>query len=1530
MRNAMRRLGLLALGGFAVGAVPGCAEEREPINRVQPMAISKAFLVGADYRNTGDDPEFYARTMIIDVPFGAPSSMFANGYNKTTRIKWEIQESQLIGRVTYERLQGADDKGKGPSANDGQIAYVFPITSQFDIRRDYNPTTGEELNVVVENAADRAWMDRDYIRVDFSKNLNTSGYDIDSLALNNLIQGGVEYEAVGYTVTDSKDPNAPQIDVERGYFDVTDRVLAKPAMIKLPDAWGGGVQPACTVSSVVAGGNAPIGLCNAADLTLRHSFRKVTDTDYQPADWDGYRFQAFGAFTNDRLGYEREYGLVDKEHHRFVERYNVWERSHYYDDAAKMTGAVACKVDSECGAVADKTGELGSVCDTFKSKCTLPFRKRTTRPIVWHYQDKGDPIYFDATRDATTDWDTALRIATSASRYAECARFGNADGSPCETVVRGEIAEEDDAIKLVREVEACRRGEIAGVTDCNAFAAETGAKRAYSEAVVAIAQQAPAIVLCHSPVADKDAKECGERGVLARAGDLRYNLVSNIVAPNSTGYWGIMTDSNDPVTGEKVASSINVFTQPTERIAQFTVDVLRYIGGELKTADVTEGTYVDNWAEAAKRASSTQSVLPQMPRAELDKRSAAAFGKSVAELRPSKAMGSGVRNALMNATAQVGALQSSASVASSNQALYLARMNKAAGTPFEAKLLTAPMLQASGAASPAADVGRGASILGGMNPTFLREARRAHELGMAASGSCILEEPADTAPLSEPALGEILQAKFGKLNPNDSPQTQLARAERMRDFVRRRMHVGVIIHEMGHSFGLRHNFVSSSDAYNFRPQYWQLRTNDGQNKTACTEPTADGASCVGPRRFDPVTDNESKNMIGMWSQSSVMEYPGDSTQDFLSLGAYDFAAVRSFYGDVASVYEDPSFSASASNGKLAIDHQSNFGGILGITYHAGGSSGAPVHYSQLNKQLSLIRDCKEVKTADFKPANWDESKNGLWHPMLDGSLVTNETGKTTRCKVPRVDYVQWTSLTPSLEAVTAAKKPFQSDAKNRVRVPYGFASDEWADLGNLSVYRHDNGADAYELMNFWIAQQEVSHIFSNYRRGSATFSLRGRYKSVLERYHEKMRDAAKGLGLYVNIARDTAANFDPQDGDAFAWDVVTQVAPDLVIASSMAFDYFTHVYARPQPGAHGPIAGGTDGVLHSLDDLGFANGGAGSVSIPNGVFGKYGIISLAGRPLENALARNKGEYDREYTNNIGSYYEKAYTAMLFTESVDNFISSSRSDFYDPRFRNVSMADVFPDGFRRWLGNNLTNDEFLKGPRIAASSDGVPDVDTALLPKQGIGWTSWWPAHGIESCFPGPTTTMCRDPNDKNAPASAGPAQVMALDPQVGWEQQKFAIAMTLAYLPANQSQTWMNQINVWELGTDGDPGFENRIELHDPSGFVYIAKTSGTETLFGKTVQKGIAARVLEWANTLLDRAYQTTPITKNGVTWYVPLVDSTGAPIVKSPTDPKKSVQTCGQNPSCVQLEQYMSVPKFIREGMKAYGLDAELKGVY
>src|SRR5690606_29413658 len=160
--------------------------------------------------------------------------------------------------------------------------------------------------------------------------------------------------------------------------------------------------------------------------------------------------------------------------------------------------------------------------------------------------------------------------------------------------------------------------------------------------------------------------------------------------------------------------------------------------------------------------------------------------------------------------------------------------------------------------------------------------------------------------------------------------------------------------------------------------------------------------------------------------------------------------------------------------------------------------------------------------AKFKPSYWDESKHGRWHPVADGQIVAVD-GVYSRCRQPKVDYVAYDRMRQATEAESDISAPngfsFYGEGRaidiyGRTRVPYAFATDSWADLGNLAVYRHDNGADAYELFNFFITEQETRHIFDNYRRGRHGFSVRSASGRILWRYNEKMRDGAKGLGLY--------------------------------------------------------------------------------------------------------------------------------------------------------------------------------------------------------------------------------------------------------------------------------------------------------------------------------------------------------------------------------------------------------------------------------
>jgi hypothetical protein len=1508
-------------------ALTSCAEQRPPIDRTQPNAIHKSFF----------DGEFYTQGTLIRVGYGASQDgLFTSTYAQpVSRIRWVIQEDLLVGRLAYERIDGTSDHD--------QVVVAYRIEKHFDKRPAYNPLTGEEMNIFEENETDRPWYEREWIRVDFSQNLNTSAYELDTLAQLGVF-GGVEYEPLAYWVTDPEHEDAPHF--AEGYFDITHKAFATPKTIDLSHlGWGIDRFPACFLPSEFSGGTEPAGNCNAVELTIRQSFRRVEPSDYEPLEWDGKRFQAFGAFTTERKGYDRLYGMSDDKWRRFISRYDIWETSH--EDVACFTPETTPfgsdphrdldqnGTEDECEAVG-----AGSRCDEFKQKCTVPYALRKERPIVWYYTTGSHPDFFEPTHEAADQWDVAMRTSVQTARYAECMRVEKSQSICAEKhpVWFGQQDDNEDALHLVREVDDCRYGRAHHGADCQVLAEQIGNARGYDRSVIALAQMPEMVVLCHSPVADDDPAICGERGLVVRQGDLRFHQIVVIPAPQTPSPWGIYTDAHDPLTGETISASINVWSHVNDLFSQGVVDKVRYIEGELTTADITEGEHVKDWVRANMAAGS--GVVSRMTRDHLDRRLASFSGVSLErlrELRGSLRTNGELTAKLERFSRELDGIRADAEVSPTMAVEYEARRKKAIGTELEAELATRTMLELTGASKlPISEsILELASPLQGGHPHVAGSLGRMRELALAERGACIREAPSPTALTG---LADILQEKFGTMDPTEDPAAQAERAERMRRFVAQRAHFSVILHEMGHSIGMRHNFVSSSDAFSYRPQYWQLRTKNGAELPECTDLASDGDTCVGPRWFDPISEEERSQLIWMFMHSSTMDYAGELTQDLLGLGAYDFAAARMFYGDAVAVHADPSYALGTDRGAAMLAKVDNFGGIVGFRWSTDGDTVQNgIHYSQLERHFDLISDCVEVDPNLFRPASWDEATQGTWHPVLDGNLVAVD-GRWTRCETQPVDYVRWDALRAPTdeEAGGFSRRGNAIDANGRTRVPYGFATDRWADLGNLAVYRHDNGADPYELFDFFISEQEVNHIFDNYRRRRHDFSVRRAVQRSLTRYNEKMRDGAKGLALLANIYRDfaLAEGFDFNQ----LWPIIVgsdagtyNALATNVLASGLAFDHFTRMMARPAAGEHFSPDG--DPVLRAAADAP-GNPGDTSVVIPNGATGFYADVGIGGRPVENALAEDRGEYDSEFTINAGSYYDKVFSTMLLTESVDNFISDSRRDFVDSRYRAVSLADLFPDGYRRWLANNLTGDDRLKGAWVRANA-GAPRVEEDLFPSEPLGWTSWWGAEP-SVCFPVEGSASC-----------SADVEMMPLDAQIGWEQHKFLIAWTLLYLPENGQQWWLDMMNVWSLGDDTDPGFANRIELHDPSGRVYVAKTFGKETIFGQQVQRGIAARILEHANALLDQAYVTDPGPDlDGDAkpdWHLPRLGTNGQPIVKwDPSiapigirfgcGPSASIDcTCEENRACVELSRYVSVPAFMRTALRDFGLaDPSLKGLF
>ena len=1445
-----RWLGLFSLACAVWTVSAGCAQSRDPINRVQANALDKHFFVGASLSDPSDDPEFYMGNRIIDEPLGVGQGFWLfQSLGSFARIKWEIQETQLIARLTYERVKNSDHFGS-QATNNGQVVAMFKIQSHFDIKRDYNPQTGEELNIIVENSTDRPWYERENFRVDWSTNLVTDAYDIDLFALGSALDG-IHFDPLSYYVQDPNDPDAPVFSAEDGYFDVTTKLFATPQLINTPY----GTYPLCFFY-----GSYPSITCDPAEVKLRLSFKKVVDDDYEPEDWDGNKMNAFGWFSVDRFGYERNYGILDQNWHRLANKYNIWQQSHVegtqcaIDHWRDANGNVQnYKVNANGDYVTDgKTGlpipdpngvpftrsapgqdvhrdvdangtqdecefrdlnnnivTPGSRCDEFKNKCDIPLYARQTKTIPFYYGPTSPPDLFASTAKALNSWNIAVKRSAQLGKVVEANRVGQDIGQASMLTSEADLIADQQSGATVPDI----------------------------------------FVLCHNPVMTGDAAACGAPGLKARLGDLRYHFVNIIQTPQAPSAWGIETDFDDPVTGEKVQGSVNEWAYVLDIASQNVEDLVRWINGEISNDQIAGGQYMQQWVSASKLGVS-QYIPSVLSAKEIQSRLSSIDPTAEGVRGMARLNGLPAGTALPPQIAAPLAAQNLATQGPSFDAQLEGARQKLLGTEWEARLLTPDMLQMAGLNPKQPFAGdpttlNMASPLRALDPALTKWGRTAIESGLVMKNMCVLDEMPE--PDSLVGMARQAQQQFPLPNPKDANYaTELYQHDQaLHQWIREQFHLSVIAHEMGHSMGLRHNFAGSWDALNYHPEYWQIRTRNGKEHYCgypqsldATTPHTDGTDCVGPRWVDPVTDQETSSLLWKWGSTTVMDYPGDQTQDMNDIGLYDKAAMRFGYANIVDVDTHATYRKTTA-GSLVPGNQGadflqaldGFGGIWGNTI--GG-----YHYSQYADNYKLIGTC----TA--RP-NWNGDPND---PLAQ------------QCTGASLDYVaerDMLTVDKFSPAVTAVRPDlvanFGVDKQNRVRHPYAFGSDEFADAGNVPVFRFDAGADSYEQMQFLISTYENRYIFNNFRRNRVMFNTFQTVGYIQSRYWDKIHAITKSLALGIELLGQPGSP-DPTTNPG-------SLMP-MALGSADALSMFVRAMTRPEPGAYVVTQGGTpDGPPNSWAGA-WQLGEGGSLSTPKA------SVNLAlgdgeGRFIHNDYNYTQGYWWSEYQTQVGSAYEKAFAPYYLTEAYNNFVSNSKDDYIDGRYKNLSYFSVYPNQMRRIFANLMATESatqeldngtaaqiFTLAPYAMPASTAV--AANPLTAAQYLPWDKY-------------------DPNDSSTTQLQYPPGSVLLDPLVGWEQQYPALVSLFLFGPTSESMDLVNQMRIFSPGDAATLSIPvgQQVRYRDPlSGIEYVAKGAGspdygTEQInypsIGFEVQKTIGARMLQHGNYLAQLAYEVS-----------------------------------------------------------------------
>jgi len=387
--------------------VASCGTPVQPRSTVQQDALAKRDLEGV----------WYFRQTVVGVPFSAGFTFPGEqGENEMEKIVWDVQESSLIARRAYEFVRGTE-KGNPAFAAGADRRYqgapvaAFKITSHFDIIREYNASTGEEYDKLIESQ-ERKWFERAFIRVDWSTNLVTNFNFLADYSSPSIQP--IKQDAVPYYVSDPSDPDAFRIersgDEQASYLEVTQKLVASPELVTFED---GTSWPLCFMQYSTSD-------CSSQEIRVRNAFRRVTARDYEPRVYDDKDMERFGYFSTERRSYNRQYGLTETGRERFINRHNQWWRS---------LSSKPCQLDVHCGdtspgvrcvtelptATVEADGKVTGVC-------SLPYaaRNRATpedpssvdlgpRPIVY-FLSQGFPEELKATaKELERQYDVTFR-----------------------------------------------------------------------------------------------------------------------------------------------------------------------------------------------------------------------------------------------------------------------------------------------------------------------------------------------------------------------------------------------------------------------------------------------------------------------------------------------------------------------------------------------------------------------------------------------------------------------------------------------------------------------------------------------------------------------------------------------------------------------------------------------------------------------------------------------------------------------------------------------------------------------------------------------------------------------------------------------------------------------------------------------------------------------------------------------------------------------------------------------------------------
>ncbi len=1043
----MQRLCLgVALLAWSLG-VTSCGSE-PTVNRVGVNVVDKALFQGSWYMSRTVIDVDYEASGLGTFP-GDAASDAASTFTAMPRVRWVIDRDQITAFRDYELLEGGEGAPREPGSVIGQPVAAFKVVKHFDIRRAYNTTTGEEQNVLEENDVDGEWWERPYMRVDWSRNL-LPGYYGQTADLYSVM-GLYTREPTDLLVQDeSQFPESwqPRFDFmqcaspddeacdehERDFADQYDRdELYHMSFVtqeqlspgKVPDPVSGAMVNWCASNY----GDAPH--CSTINSYVRTSFLKVSDKrQYEPTQWSDSRFDRFGYFRLERPTYDRStapddpaQGATDFLNYN-VNRHNIWKQWH------------------------DASG------------APLPYTEREVRQVVWYTTPELPAHLVRPTFDVISQWNEVLMATVRQLRGQAPAMYPAID---CQTqdpdgYCYCQPDPETGAILTPRcpgqydpfvdpatlpasaqnpydcHVEIPPGAEPSldrrGLNDLD-FYEWFGARMVGDECVTVLR-----INDCNrDTIADNGGKtdglECQERG------DLRFKFMSYVDQPG-TSFLGIATLRGDPVSGEIITGDANIGGPALDSFRASALRTYDIINGTLDPRDLLTGEDVRGYFENLGHVD-----LPALPRTDFSRENLAGVVQSAQTQAEIDAQ-------MQRALGRIDKLKG----VDGRNNIFSDRLQRLAGTPTERKLMDNPETMVMAGLTQLPD---------GSEHTAVTETMLDQVSPFRTGNASVLFDAA------------VEQDKLARANvmmPNEFVDDSVQHfVEKHADWSRARLEIALNrllyrqtqLHELGHCWGLRHNFGGSADRDHYHPDFYTIDDRfplpspndydtDGQSGLSADEAVA--------FENDYAQMRERRELSGIDGamNASVMEYSANWYQRLQPIGHYDRAAIAFGYGDLSEAYEGD------------VSHESP---RLQLKHYVGG------------EPCNVDAEC---------PYAIDGARSA---ELLDANL---EHGLTQRCVAnPRTTT---SNLCSNLDDQVAALRSLGGELSP---LSYRFCSDERAAGGSEMpgtigwCNRFDEGESYREIVRNIAESYERMYLFSSFRRYQAGFSFSGYRASLVGR-----------------------------------------------------------------------------------------------------------------------------------------------------------------------------------------------------------------------------------------------------------------------------------------------------------------------------------------------------------------------------------------------------------------------------------------------